>query len=151
VLCLEQAASSRSLHFPLPFLNGLLSNSDFSLQYIGQESVGSALANHIQVQNTFASSPSFQFLSEFTSADIWLDATSTMPVKISMVRRYGGGSSPKIPISVSYSNYQIVSGVRYPFTIQEYLTSTLWATTTIQSVSFDTGLTDTNFAVAAGN
>jgi hypothetical protein len=150
VLCLELAASSQSLHFPLPFINGLLNNADFSLQYIGQESLGSSAANHIRVQNTFASQPLWQSLSEFTTADIWLDASTALPAKISLVRRDGGGSVPKIPISISYSNYQTVSGVRYPFTIQEFVTDTLWAATTIQSVSFNTGLTDANFPVSVG-
>jgi hypothetical protein len=147
---LELAASSQCLYFPLPYLAGILSNPDYSIQFGGQEAVESSTANHIVVQNTFNSSPTYRFLSPFTVADIWIDASSGLPVKISMVRREGGGSAPKIPISVAYSNYQTVSGVRYPFTIQEYITETLWATTTIQSVIFNSGLTDSNFQVATG-
>lgn len=147
VLPMELAASSQCLYFPLPFLSGLLNNSDFSLQYVGQESLDSSQANHIRVQNTYASSPSLQFLSDFTTADIWLHASTALPVRISSTRRSGGGSSPKIPISVSYSNYQKVSGVQYPFTVQEYFTGTLWAITSIQSVTFNSGLTDANFPI----
>jgi len=146
----ELSASSQCLYFPLPFLSGILNNADYSVQYIGEEAVGSSTANHIVIQNTFSSSPTYQFLSPFTVADIWIDATSALPVKIGMVRRNGGGSAPKIPISVAYSNYQTVAGVRYPFTIQEYVTETLWATTNIQSVTFNSGMTDTNFQVATG-
>jgi hypothetical protein len=150
VLPLELAATSQSLYFPLPYLSGLLGNPDYSLQYVGQESVGAMLANHVRVQNTFNSQPLYQPLSEFAIADVWLDSSSALPLKISTTRRYGGGSSPKIPISVTYANYQTVSGVRYPFTIQEYITETLWATTSIESVTFNTGLTDANFAVVQG-
>jgi hypothetical protein len=148
VLSLELAASSQSLYFPFPFLSGLLSNPDFSLQYVGQESLDSSPANHIRVQNTYASSPSLQFLSDFTVADIWLDASTALPVRITLIRRNGGGSSPKTPISFSYSNYKTISGVQYPFSIQEFLTGTLWATTSIQSVAFNTGLTDSSFQLA---
>jgi hypothetical protein len=147
---LERSASSLCFYFPLPFLSGILNNADYSLQYIGQEVIGSSTANHIVVQNTFNSSPTYQFLSPFTAADVWIDASSGLPVKIGMIRRDGGGSAPKISISFSYSNYQIVSGVSYPFTIQEYVTETLWATTTIQSVVFNTGLSDSTFQVSAG-
>lgn len=147
---LELSASSQCLYFPLPFLTGVLSNADYSIKYVGQETVESSTANHIVVQNTFTSSPTYQFLSPFTVADVWIDAASGLPVKIGMIRREGGGSAPRIPISVVYSNYQAVSGVRYPFTIQEFVTETLWATTTIQSVAFNTGLTDSNFPVAMG-
>jgi hypothetical protein len=149
VLPLELAASSQCLYFPLPFLSGLLNNPDVSLSYIGQDSFDSSQANHIRVQNTYASSPSMQFLSDFTSADIWLDASTALPVRISVTRRNGGGSSPKIPISFAYSNYKTVAGVQYPYTIQEFLTETLWATTSIQSVTFNTGLPDASFALVA--
>jgi hypothetical protein len=147
---LELAASSQCFYFPLPFLFGILNNADYSVQYIGQEAVGSSTANHIVVQNTFNSTPTYKFLAPFTVAEIWIDAASGLPVKIGMIRRDGGGSAPKIPISVVYSNYQTISGMRYPFTIQEYLTETLWATTTIHSVTFNSGLTDSNFQVATG-
>jgi len=147
VLPLELAASSQSLYFPFPFLSGLLNNPDIYLQYIGQESVDSAQANHVRVQNTFASSPSLQFLSDFTTADIWLDASTTLPVRISLTRRNGGGSSPRIAISLSFSNYKTIADVLYPFSIQEFLSGTLWATTSIQSVSFNNGLTDSSFPV----
>jgi len=148
MLPLELAASSQCLYFPFPFLSGLLNSSEVSLQYIGQESLDSSQANHIRAQNTYASSPSLQFLSDFTTTDIWLDASTALPVRISLTRRNGGGSSPKIPISFSYSNYKTIAGVQYPFSIQEFLTGTLWATTSIQSVAFNTGLTDSSFPVA---
>jgi hypothetical protein len=147
---LELAASSQCLYFPLPFLSSILNNADYSVQYIGQENLGSSTANHVVVQNTFNSTPTYKFLSPFTVADIWIDASSGLPLKIGMIRRDGGGSAPKIPISVVYSNYQTVSGVRYPFTIQEYVTETLWATINIQSIAFSTGLTDSSFPVSLG-
>ena len=147
---LELAASSQCLYFPLPFLVSILSNADYSIKYVGQETLGASTTNHIVAQNTFNSSPKYQFLSSFTAADIWIDASSGLPVKISMVRREGGGSAPRIPFSFVYSNYQAVSGVRYPFTIQEYWTETLWATTNIQSVTFSTGLTDSSFPLSLG-
>jgi len=146
---LELAASNQCMYFPLPFLSGILNNADYSIKYVGQEALGSSMANHVVIQNTFGSTPNFQFLSEFTTTDIWLDATTALPLKIAMVRRFGGGSAPRLPIFITYSNYQTTSGVRYPFTVQEYVTGTLWATTTIQSVAFNTGLTDSNFQLAA--
>jgi hypothetical protein len=150
VMPLELAASNQSLHFPLPYLSSVLNNADFSVQFVGQEALDTSLTNHLRVQNTFTSIPMYQFLSEFTIADIWLDASTGLPSKIAMTRRYGGGASARIPISFLYSNYKTISGVSYPYTIEEYLTATLWATTNIQSVSFNSGLTDSNFPVAVG-
>lgn len=149
-LPLELTSSTKSLHFPLPYLLGLLNNPDYSLSAVDQVTVESTFCNHFTVRNTFASQPSLQFLSDFTVADVWLDASTGVPVKISTTRRYGGGSSPRIPISTVYSNYQVVSGVQFPMTIKEYITETLWATTTIQSVVFNTGLTDGDFPIVHG-
>lgn len=147
---LELVASSRCIYFPQPYLADLLKNPDVVFKFAGNETVDSVSANHIHAQNTFASSPLLRSLAEFNTADIWLDSASGLPLKIAMIRRYAGGSAPKIPISITYSNYQTVSGVRYPFTIKEYVTETLWSTTTIQSVTFNTGLTDANFPVTGG-
>jgi hypothetical protein len=149
-LPLELVASSQSLHFPLPYIAGVLANPDYSLAFVGPETVENTACNHIRVSNTFASQPTLQFLSSFTIADVWLDASTGLPVKIGMTRRYGGGASPRIPISTAYSNYQTVSGVQFPMTIKEYITETLWATTSIQSVNFNTGLSDTDFPISLG-
>ena len=150
VLPLELTASSQCMYFPFPFLAGLLNNPDVSIQYVGQEALDSSMAYHIRVLNTFNSATQMQFLSDFTLADIWLDSNSALPLQISMTRRDGGGSSPRTSVMVSYSNYQSISGVKYPFEIREFINGTPWATTTIQSVSFNTGLTDTDFAVVQG-
>jgi hypothetical protein len=76
VYALELAASSQCVYFPLPFLSGILNNPDYSVKYISQETLGSTTANHIVVQNTFNSTPTYQFLSPLTMADIWIDASS---------------------------------------------------------------------------
>jgi hypothetical protein len=147
-LPLELAASSQCLYFPQPFLSGLINNPDVSLQYVGEETLDSSEVNHIRAWNTFSSVAQMQFLSDFTLTDIWLDAMSGHPRQISLTRRYGGGSSPKISVSVSYANYQSMSGVQYPLAIQESINGTPWGTTTIQTVTFNTGLSDTAFPVA---
>jgi hypothetical protein len=150
-LPLEYAASTQCLYFPMPFVSGLLNNADISIQFVAQETLNSAAVNHIAIRNTFSSVPTYQFLADFTITDIWLDATTSFPMKIGMVRRTAGGSSPRIPIWFEYSNYQNVSGVNYPFSIQEFENGSPWITTEIQSVAFGSGLTDTNFPIAQGS
>ena len=148
-LYLEQAASSRCIYFPYPVIADLLTNPDAAFTYVGLETSGQGSLQHIQAWNTFNSNPPFQFLASFTVMDIWLDATSGLPREISFIHRDGGGSAPKIPITVFYSNYQNANGALYPYLIQQTVNGTLWATVTIQSVIFNAGLSDTNFAVAA--
>ena len=150
-LPLEQAASSQSNYFPLAMITGILTNGDECYQYVGLETVNGASAQHVQVWNSFNSAAYMQFLSSFTVLDIWLDATSQLPIQVSYISRAGGGATPKIPITVSYSNYQNSGGVLYPHQIQQTVNGTLWATVTIQSVAFNTGLSDASFPVTGAN
>jgi len=115
--------------------------------YVGPETLNGASVQHIQVWNTFASKPHLQQLAAFSVKDIWFDTSSGLPVKIAYSRRAGGGSVPGIPVEVFFSNYTNVSGVLYPFQINKSYNGTPWQTITIQSVSFNTGLTDAQFQV----
>jgi hypothetical protein len=147
-LYLEQAASSRCVYFPYPVIADLLTNQDAAFAYVGSEVLGDAPVQHIRGWNTFNSNAPFKFLADFTVIDIWLDAASGLPAQISFVRRTGGGSAPRIPITVAYSSYRNVGGVLYPYQIQESVNGTPWATVTIQSVVFNSGLSDADFPVA---
>jgi hypothetical protein len=149
-LPLEQVASSQSNYFPLPVISGVLTNSDACYQYIGLETLNGSSVQHVRVWNSYNSTAYMQFLSGFTVLDLWLDATSGLPAQVSFISRSGGGSTPKIPITVFFSNYKNVNGVLYPYQIQQTVNGTLWATITIQSVIFNSGLSDANFPVTEG-
>jgi hypothetical protein len=149
-LPLEAAMSSQSSYFPLPLLSALLSNSDYSITYIGAETLSGSAVTHIQAQNTFTSNPGFQSISGYTTADIWINSTTFLPQQISFLRCSAGGAAPKILVAVSFANYQALGGTLYPYQIKEALNGTPWATVTIQSVALNTGLTDANFPVTVG-
>jgi hypothetical protein len=145
LLPMETAASTQSAFFPLPILAGALGNQDVACQYIGPEELNGAAVVHIYIWNTYESIPALRFLSDFSGTDVWISATSGLPIRIAFIRRSGGGAMPRIPIVVDYSNYQAVSGTQFPFQIQESVNGTVWASITLQSVSTNTGLTDLNF------
>jgi outer membrane lipoprotein-sorting protein len=147
VLSLERIQTVQAPEFPLPLLLAILSNSDTSLQYIGLETLNGESVNHIRSWNTFASQPGLQSLANFSTRDIWFDATSGLPVRVSFTRCDAQGATAGIAVDVFFSNYQINSGVAYPYSIQESLNGTPWATITIQSVAFNTGLTDASFTI----
>jgi hypothetical protein len=146
-LSLNRAATTRCADFPLPFLAGLISNPDESLQFVGLEQIGTSTLIHLEATNTYASQPGLQILSEFTTTEIWLDAQTYLPTRISWIQRDGGGASPRIRRETDFSNYQTFGGLLYPASIQEFFNGTLWITITVQSVSFNTGLTDADFPV----
>jgi hypothetical protein len=143
----ELAASSRSLSFPLPLVAAVLNNPDSGYVYVGLESPNGLQVHHLQYWNSFNSKPRFQFLAEHTLTDIWIDAVSGLPQRISQIQRAGRGSEPRIQLDTYLSNYRNVSGVLYPFSVQKSLNGSPWLTITITSVTFNTGLTDASFPV----
>jgi outer membrane lipoprotein-sorting protein len=144
---MQLIVSDQCADFPLPLILSVLSNSDESFQYVGAETLNTSSAQHVRLWNSFASKPSLQSLASFSTMDFWLDATSGLPLKIAYTRRAGGGSVPGFPVEVSFSNYTKVNGVLYAFQISKSFNGTPWETITIQSVSFNTGLTAAQFSV----
>jgi outer membrane lipoprotein-sorting protein len=149
-LPMERAVTSQSPYFPLALLVGALNNPDTAYKYVGLETLVVALAYHVQIWNSFASTPKLQAMAKFSVKDIWIDAKSGLPIKVSYTRRDASGASPGIAMEAVYSDYRNVSGVLYPFSIQASMNGTPWATITIQSVILNTGLTDSNFPVQTG-
>ncbi len=148
---LELAVTSQAPDFPLPLIANLLNDPDTSCQYIGLESLNGVSLQHIRTWDSFTSQPAMQSLAGFSTRDFWIDANSGLLQRISYTQRPGSGAIVGVPVDVFFSNYQASSGVLYPYTIQKSLNGTPWATVTIQTVSFNNGLTDSNFPVQIGS
>jgi hypothetical protein len=142
----ELIVTSQAAEFPTPLLAALLSDPNTSFQYIGVETESGQTLQHIRTWDTFASNPDWQPVSSFSTRDIWID-TSGLPARISYIRRAAHGAVGGMALDFYYTNYQTFQGSLYPTTIQKSLNGTPWATITIQSVSFNTGLSDSNFPV----
>jgi hypothetical protein len=143
----ELAQTSQCPDFPLPPLASALNNPDTAYKYIGAETLNGSPVQHVQVWNSYASRQEMQMLSAFTLVDIWVSSTSNMPQRLSYSYRAAGGSEPRIPVDIYYSNYQNVGGAYYPFTIQKSFNGTPSATISLQNVVLNTGLTDLDFPV----
>jgi len=147
VLPLELVVTSQAADFPTALFAALLNDPDTSFQYVALEASNSLSLHHIQAWDSFSSQPTLQALADFSMRDIWIDASSGLPQRVSYVRRPAHGAVAGVAIDVFYSNYQNSSGLLYPSTIQKSLNGTPWATITIQNVAFNTGLTDSDFPV----
>jgi hypothetical protein len=143
----ERTVTSQSVCFPLPFLAAALANPDDSIQYVALETVGEQSLQHLRIQNTFASQPILQQFAALATFDVWLDATTALPLRISFVRRNASGAAPRIPVDAYFASYQTTSGIAYPSQIKISFNGTPWTTIAINNVSFNTGLTDSNFSV----
>lgn len=141
----ELIVTDQCADFPLPILVAALNNTDEGFQYIGQETLNGATVQHIKIWDSFSSKPRMQNLAPFSTRDVWLDATSSLPVKIAFIRQPGEGAVHSIRMEIFFSNYTNVNGVQYPFQINKSFNGTPWQTITIQSVLFNTGLTSSQF------
>jgi hypothetical protein len=147
-MSLQLALTSQPLDFSLPLLSAALNQPDISLQYVGGETIDGSAVLHIRAINTFASLSTLQVASKYTQKDIWVDAGSSLVRKISFTTQaMEGRSVPHVLLEVEYSEYRAVGGVMYPFEVKKSLNGTPWTTISIQSVSFNNGLTDTDFQV----
>jgi len=144
-LQVESALAAQCPYFPLPMLAGALSNPDLRFTNVGLETVDGVAVTHLKFWNTFASIPDLQGLSELSARDVWLDASSALPQRISFIRRSADGAS--ISVDVWFSDYRTVDGVLYPFSIRVSLNGTQWAAISIQNVTFNNGLDDSRFPV----
>lgn len=144
-LSFEAALSSQSVLFPLPWMAAMFSSDDVTLESLGSQSQKEAVANHFRWRKTFASEPLLQEHAEFTTREVWLDASSSLPLRISWEYREAGGATPAIPMAVEYSDYRNVQGFLYPFHIRKLVNGVLWADIIIQSVTFNSGVSDAEF------
>ncbi len=146
-LQLELVVTSQSACFPLPLLAAALNHPDTAFEYLGQETLDGLVVHHLRFWNTFSSNAKLRHLAEFSVKDLWIDAATGLPRKLSFDRRAAGGAEPRIPVEVFFSDYRRVSGALYPFRIEKHFNGTPWATITINNVQLNAGLTDAAFPV----
>jgi hypothetical protein len=144
---LEQAVATQSADFPLPLLVGMVNDPDAAYAYVGLETLNGVSAHHVQLWNSFASVPQLSSIASFSIRDIWLDASSALPLRISYTAHLGQDAAQSVNYDVLLSNYSSMSGVQYPLSIQKDVNGTPWASIVISNVVFNTGLTDANFPV----
>jgi outer membrane lipoprotein-sorting protein len=147
VAVMELSVTDQCPDFPLPLLLSALKDLDEAFEYVGQDSLDGVSVQHVRVWDTFASDPRLQKLASFSAKDIWFDSRSGLPVKLAYSRRAGQGAVPSFAVEVFFSNYTSAGGVLYPFEVKKSYNGTPWETITIQSVTFNTGLTDAQFQV----
>jgi hypothetical protein len=149
LLSFAASATSHSPDSPLPLIAWALSSPDAAMSYVGLESADGQAFHHIRLWNTLASIPQLQPFVEFTVKDLWIPTSTGLPLKLAYEKREGGGSSPRIRMEISYSDYQPFGGVLYPTQIQKKFNGMVWTTIHISNVTLNTGLKDTDFPTPA--
>lgn len=144
---LELSVSSQSSAFPLALIAATLVDPESAFEYLGLEDIADSKAHRIRFWKTFASQPKLQHLGEFSSREIWIEATSALPVRFSYEERDSTGPADRLRHDITYSDYRNVGGTLYPFRTEKCLNGTTWATIQIDRVTLHNGLSDTDFVV----
>ncbi|MCI0353906.1 MAG: hypothetical protein L0099_02540 [Acidobacteria bacterium] len=143
---LELAASSQSALFPLPLLYAALTDTSGGLEFVGVEALEGRQALHLRFWKSYPQ-PRLRHLSDFSRREAWIDAQSGLPVKLAWVEREALGPEEGLRVEVFYSDFRSVGGVLYPFLVTKSLNGTPALTIRIDSVVFNTGASDADFAV----
>lgn len=143
----ELSLTAQSPFFPLPWLAARYANADVAIENIGMEKQAGVSAIHLRLTNTFASTPLLANYASMTVCDVWLNATTNLPLRIEFERKDAGGPSPGVRVAYEFSDYRNVQGFLYPFHIRKYVNGPIWADITVQTVSFNTGVPTSTFAI----
>jgi hypothetical protein len=139
--------------FPTFAVANALSCSTCVVTYVGAETWNGLAVQHLTISQTFSNLSSdtttFQQLSQI---DLYLDASSFLPLAFDLNIHPDDNMLLDIPVEIRFSNYQPVSvaptsSVQMPFHVQKFLNNGLILDLQFQSISLNTGLSATSFAV----
>jgi hypothetical protein len=133
--------------FPALTILSQASNTTLLFTYVGQETRNGNSVQHIRASQNISSSvdPS-GLIQALSTEDIYLDASSLLPVALTFNAHPDSNALANIPVEVGFSNYQVVNGVKIPFRIQELFNGTLFLDVTVQSAAVNSGLTNADFS-----
>jgi hypothetical protein len=122
-------------------------SSGYIVTCIGQESHNFVAVQHLTISQAFSSVPgadsaTFQHLSQ---TDLYLDATTLLPVALAFNTHPDDNELLDIPIEVRFSDYRSVSGAQVPFHVQKFLNNGLILDLQFQNAALNTGLTAAAF------
>jgi hypothetical protein len=133
--------------YPLNSAMAVAPNNGVVLSYIGAQELAGSQVQHLQSYNyqPGLDSGSQDLLKLASTIDYYLDAKTLLPVAETFNLFADNGVT--IPVQVLFLNYLTTNGVTSPQHIQRFINGTLQLDATITSVSFNTGLTLSTFAI----
>jgi len=135
---------------PAFLLGHALAPGGFKFSYVGREARADAAVHHFavwQLQNLPADVPAdiASQLQELTRTDVYLDASSLLPVAIAFATHPDNDMGLSIPIEIQFSDYRAVNGVRIPFQVQKFLNNGLILDLIVKEAQVNTGIAAAEF------
>ena len=129
---------------PLSVLSQL-SNPNLIVLYIGQESRNGEAVQHLHFETQSANVDPSGLLQHLSAEEVYLDASSFLPVAITFNTHPDNDAGTDIPVKIDFSNYTRVNGAQIPFHVQKYLNGSLFLDLVIQSAVLNSGISQSAF------
>ncbi len=144
--CLTDAA----WFFPPLSSLAALASPDLALAYLGQETRQGISVQHLRFwrQVSTRSTNAMQLIHRLSTVDMYLDSASLLPVAITFNLHPDVDAGTDVAAEVRFSDYRLVSGIRVPFHVQEFLNGGLVLDILISNVTVNPGLQDTDFGIS---
>jgi len=123
-----------------------LSNPSLVVSYIGQETRGTAVVQHLHFAYQSGSPDPTGFFQGLSAEEVYLDATTFLPVAITFNAHPDSDANINIAVEIDFSAYQSVNGVMVPFQIQKLINNGVVLDLTINSAKINQGLTAADFS-----
>jgi len=150
-MALHNSFNDAAWFFPALSSLAAASQAGVVAKYIGSETHNGIAVQHVRLWHTVDSSSSLAAIANviprLSTVDIYLDATSSLPVALAFNAHSDKDMNTDVPVEVRYSDYRTVSGVSVPFHIQKYLNRGLVMDFTASSATINSGLSDTVFSM----
>lgn len=138
--------------FPAFALANFAATQNATITYIGSETKNGTAVIHITASQQFSQPPadSAPLLQHLTQTEIFLDASTYLPVAFTFLIHPDNNALIDIPVEIDFSNYTAVNGSQAPFHVQKYINNSLALDLQFESVVLNSGLSATTFNVGAG-
>jgi hypothetical protein len=133
--------------FPIFTLSSLISSPNSVLTYIGAETKNGVSVIHIQStqqQESNLSASIAVLLQHLSQMDIYLDASTLLPVALEYNTHPDNNAALDIPVEFRFSDYRQAGSLTLPFHVQHYLNGSLFVGVQFQSASVNSGLSSSS-------
>jgi hypothetical protein len=134
---------------PTLMLSELSSSDDVLVSNVGTDTRGGLAVHHLRISKQFPSLPSrvSADLQRLSQVEVYLDASTSLPVSISFNTHPDNDAGRDIPVEMTFSDYRIVSAVQIPFHVQKYFNGSLILDLQLSNAELNAGLSPNLFSV----
>lgn len=135
---------------PVAIVSRLILSPSSVATVVGTEELGTQSVQHITIYQippaTVATPDTYPHL---TQIDLYIDASTFLPAAVRYNIHPDDNELVDIPIEVDFSDYRAVQGTQVPYRVQRLINNNLLFDVTVNSVTVNSGLSPTSFAVSS--